>query len=378
MPKIDVLNCPVCGAPLDGKSSNCAYCGSLVAIRVDHQPLDEGAIDQALIQERMQEFRARLKTDPDDAAAHYGLGVAYFNLGLLTDAISEMRQAARLTPERPEIQTQLAVMLAEQGILGDREAEREAMQRVSSALSLRPNDPDAMLLKARLQADRGEWEAAYETLQPGLQAGNQEIADRAAALLMGRAAVSGAHGDWSEAMELWLKAKRVQPQAVVAPLVAFCREHQDVLMRPPKFASVVNPDKGLSPTLGGPKVITGVVMFVLFVLSMLLIQVKILETPAAIVFLSIFVAPFVVPRLVRRQRARAASPTYETVRRIQQNPAGFFNGNPSPDDAIAAAMYIAVEFMGLRIAQQYPQFAGKTPEEIRKMTNAKPTTAKRW
>ena len=54
-----------------------------------------------------------VRGDPNNKAAHHGLGVAYFNLGLLDAAARELPEAARLVPENPYIRMQLAVVYSE-------------------------------------------------------------------------------------------------------------------------------------------------------------------------------------------------------------------------------------------------------------------------
>lgn len=78
------------------------------------------------------------------------MGVAYFNLGLLTESVAELEQAARLMPENENIQLQLAtayVALVEQG---ESAAFDKALTRIDRALLLHPNMRGALLLKSSL------------------------------------------------------------------------------------------------------------------------------------------------------------------------------------------------------------------------------------
>ncbi|MCC6314795.1 MAG: tetratricopeptide repeat protein, partial [Thermomicrobiales bacterium] len=111
--EIIALVCPVCGAPLQKDSSECVYCGSLVAIRADSVRSHPAKLKHSVIQASIESYRATIDRDPSDETAHYGLGLAYFNLGLVNEAADELTQAARLTPENPSIQTQLAIVYAE-------------------------------------------------------------------------------------------------------------------------------------------------------------------------------------------------------------------------------------------------------------------------
>ena len=163
MPSVIVLAGPVCGAPLAPESSRCAYCGSVVVIQTDHPRIDPRLLNKAVVDEHIARYRTAVRQDPNDETAHYALGVAYFNLGLLDDAATELAEAARLMPENPHIQAQLAVVYTDLAINGRPEAARFALDRVDRALLLRPNLLDALLIKATLHELEGRWEAAVGT-----------------------------------------------------------------------------------------------------------------------------------------------------------------------------------------------------------------------
>ncbi|MEZ4495687.1 MAG: hypothetical protein R2845_02650 [Thermomicrobiales bacterium] len=60
----------------------------------------------------IDEYRRRVRSNPFDEEAHYGLGIAA-NLGLLEAAAGSLGEAARLKPEHPDIQAGIAVVLRE-------------------------------------------------------------------------------------------------------------------------------------------------------------------------------------------------------------------------------------------------------------------------
>lgn len=101
MPDITVLSCPVCGAPFNPNDPRCTYCGSVVVIRTDHPRIDPKLLNKAVVDEHIAKYRRSVRQDANDETAHYGLGVAYFNLGLLDEAAAELTEAARLMPENP-------------------------------------------------------------------------------------------------------------------------------------------------------------------------------------------------------------------------------------------------------------------------------------
>ncbi|MCC6312441.1 MAG: tetratricopeptide repeat protein [Thermomicrobiales bacterium] len=165
MASVVILSCPVCAAPLSADASRCAYCGSLVAIRTDLPRLDPALLNRAVIEERIGRFRVRVRRDPYDAEAHYGLGLAYFNLGLLEESVDELAQAARLTPENAHIQFQLAVVYERLAAAGRSPAAASARDRVERALLLRPAYADALVLKGNLQLTAQDWSGAISAFR---------------------------------------------------------------------------------------------------------------------------------------------------------------------------------------------------------------------
>jgi Flp pilus assembly protein TadD len=130
-----------------------------------HPKIDPKVLNKAVIDEHIAKFRRAVRADPNDETAHYGLGVAYFKLGLQEDAAFELTQAARLMPENPNIQAQLAVVHFDRVMAGHPGAETDAMDRVNRALLLRPKFADALLLKSRLHLRNGNRRDAVEALR---------------------------------------------------------------------------------------------------------------------------------------------------------------------------------------------------------------------
>ena len=78
-------------------------------------------------------YRAALAQRPDDARAHYGIGVVFHTSGRLDEAIQHYNEAVRLAPDNPEMHGNLGGALAEQNKL------REAIPHFEEALRLRPD-----------------------------------------------------------------------------------------------------------------------------------------------------------------------------------------------------------------------------------------------
>ena len=162
MPVLTALSCPVCGGPFHDWTDRCQWCGSLVVIQSDHPRIDPGTLNQTVIDESIRGFRHLLRTNPNDEAALYGLGVAYFNLGLLEDSVTQLVEAARLTPENIYIQTQLAVVYIDLAARGHPSALQHARDRIQRALLLRPNHTEALIVSASIARATGDLSTAVE------------------------------------------------------------------------------------------------------------------------------------------------------------------------------------------------------------------------
>lgn len=51
------------------------------------------------LEEQIEAYKQAISIDPDDANAHYGLGVAYFNSGMDKEAIESYKKAIRIDPD---------------------------------------------------------------------------------------------------------------------------------------------------------------------------------------------------------------------------------------------------------------------------------------
>ena len=359
MVTLDTLNCPVCGAPIQDGSARCAYCGSLAVIRMDHPRLDPAMLDRAVVNDRIAALRARVELDSRDAEARYGLGVAYFSLGLLDEAAAELEAAARLTPENPNIHAQLAVVYGELAILGRLGARGMAQDRIARALTLRPDHPEALLLRARDEARTGEWRDALETLRPGLR-DDPEVRKGAIDLLLGQATVLAAREEWLAAVPLWREAAAIDPESIRAPLMELLRERQDVLLTRPKWAWVAAPPRMTledKARLSAQLAFSALGCFVAFIL---LAQSPRTEGLSVLFFFATAALPAWLFWRQRRRRREAAALNLQTALAIQRDPAAFFRGEPAPETILRAAEYVASELQGRAIVAREAWLAGGT------------------
>lgn len=154
MPEIMALACPVCAAPLPGRDAEqCQYCGSIVFIKPDLPQLSTANLNRSVINQHIAQFRQRIRTNSYDEEAHYGLGVAYYNLGLTDSAIDELTKAANLMPENVDIRYQLATVYFESD---DPSHRAQAKRHISTILTLKPGHEESIRMMAHTLLGEGD------------------------------------------------------------------------------------------------------------------------------------------------------------------------------------------------------------------------------
>ena len=229
MPEVMVLSCPVCGAPLTPASDRCEFCGSVIFIRSDAPILNPTDLNHAVIQENIVRFRKRVRADQYDEEAHYGLGVAYFNLGLLDDAIAELTQAARLMPENPDIQVQLAVVLRASFRSGNTEAEEQMQARLKQALMLKPDHFEGNMLMVDEMIGEGNYTDAVETLQRMMTTDATRAKPKLISTLESLGTQRLALGDWRGVAWCWQTLKPLNATVAKDLAVRFLNQHRELL-----------------------------------------------------------------------------------------------------------------------------------------------------
>jgi len=145
-------------------------------------------------------FRQALRIDPDNAAAHQGLGMTYYTLGRLTEAVEPLKTAVRLDQQNAAPHLNLAVVLASM-----RRAD-EAIAELNEARRLSPESPrvrneigNVLHNMGRFDAALGEYQEA-KRLGPTVPAVHHNIG-----LMLMRL------GRFSEAVEPLNEALRLDP-----------------------------------------------------------------------------------------------------------------------------------------------------------------------
>jgi tetratricopeptide (TPR) repeat protein len=108
-------------------------------------------------------LQAVLKNDPENAVAHYQLGLAFDQLGNSNRAEAEWRDAIRLRPDIVEAYRALA------GVAIHRDDAGELAKDADQIIALQPAAPDGYLLRAVADIDRKEFSTADEYIHRSLE-----------------------------------------------------------------------------------------------------------------------------------------------------------------------------------------------------------------
>jgi tetratricopeptide (TPR) repeat protein len=137
----------------------------------------EGLIDKAQVQLRennssdaIDSLQNALRNDPDNAVAHYQLGLAFVQQHSDARAESEWREAVRLRPDLTDAQRSLAALELQRG---DIDAVLRIAQQIIAA---QPYSPDGFLLKAVAEIARQKYSEAQEDAEQAMHRAPQSPA----------------------------------------------------------------------------------------------------------------------------------------------------------------------------------------------------------
>ncbi|MGC4108239.1 MAG: tetratricopeptide repeat protein [Thermomicrobiales bacterium] len=359
MPVLMALVCPVCGAPLSQGDTLCAFCGSAIFIKADAPQLNLRNLNQTVIQEHIGDFRTRIRSDRYDVEAHYGLGMAYYSLGLGDEAIEELTHAAKLMPENADIQTQLAVVLHRSVLSGNAAAEKPMRERLAKALTLDPTNFEANLLRADIMQRRGDYAGALGTIRPVVSGdparGNAKRAE--ILVLLGRQALRD--DDTAGFTQIVAELRQIDQDAAARDLLLLSLQaHRDdlgpaVIIAPGGGSATMAKDFGDRAASIGKTIFMalgtlGIGFFILMIAAVALpkdSQDSMTGTSTAIfgvVFLLWLASPFVAGWWYRR-RIRTHAPKWDTRLGTRIPRDDVLAGRASTDDLIAAERLARVD-----------------------------------
>jgi len=108
-------------------------------------------------------LQAVLKGDPENGIAHYQLGLAFDQLGNVTRAEAEWRDAVRLRPDIVEAHRALA------GVAIHKRDAAALAQEADQIIAAQPGAPDGYVLRAIAEIDRKDYTTAEDYLHRSLQ-----------------------------------------------------------------------------------------------------------------------------------------------------------------------------------------------------------------
>jgi len=111
----------------------------------------------------VQSLQTALRNDPDNAVAHYQLGVAYSQQRDLSRAESEWREAVRIRPDLTDAQRALAGLQISRGEID------AVMRTAQQIITARPYSGDGYLLKAIAELARQKYGEAQQDAEQALQ-----------------------------------------------------------------------------------------------------------------------------------------------------------------------------------------------------------------
>lgn len=156
-------------------------------------------------QEAIKAYRDLIEIEPQNAQAHYGLGLALKDLGENGHAVEALQQAMRLVPDNP------LPLVALGGVyLNDREFE-QAEESLRAALKLQPNFAPTMVAQADLLLAKGDEEKAVARYHDALKAD-----PNAASAYVKIGIVHQRRQQWNEAEQAYGEALKRDPNLAIA------------------------------------------------------------------------------------------------------------------------------------------------------------------
>lgn len=115
------------------------------------------------VHEAIEEYRAALDKDPENAEVHYNLGLIYRKTMQLDDAIREYREAIRVDPGNMKYHNNLAAALVVKG------QKAEAVKEYEEALRIEPKNATLHFNRGFALDEMGELQEAKKEYEEALR-----------------------------------------------------------------------------------------------------------------------------------------------------------------------------------------------------------------
>src|SRR5262249_45886032 len=108
------MACPDCGVTNAADHNYCKHCGRPLKVVPVDQDLASGPAERA-----RDHFRSLVEAYPDNATAHFNLGVAYYHLGQVGNAVRAFERAVQLDDTMPAAHFQLSLCHYRRGAMAE-------------------------------------------------------------------------------------------------------------------------------------------------------------------------------------------------------------------------------------------------------------------
>jgi tetratricopeptide (TPR) repeat protein len=147
---IKANSCPMCLTPWKEGNITCLSCGAAAELYFERPLPSRDCVDEAKLEQIVSRVRSYLVDHQNHGLARYTLGLAYVNLGLLSEGWAELKRAAQLLPEKVQIAYEAAVVGAKLGDFSN--AMLDSLNRV---IERKPDFKEALFLRGILMRERG-------------------------------------------------------------------------------------------------------------------------------------------------------------------------------------------------------------------------------
>ena len=146
----------------------------------------------------------------EQADAHLNIGPTYLGSARYNDALKELLQAEKLTPQNPKVHYYMGISYYGKG-LNDK-----ATDEFKKAIALKPDYSEAHNFLGTIYLEKGLWDNAIESFKNALSNILYETPDKAL-FNMGRA--YHGKGDYEKALSTYQDAKNKKPNTIPSPLI---------------------------------------------------------------------------------------------------------------------------------------------------------------